>query len=344
MIFTLADAWLHDLSGVIAEIGPLTLRWYGVSYLAAFVLGYLQLRWLAGRGLVAVPVDRVLDAMIWLVLGVMIGGRLGYVIFYQPALFIDFTSNLPFWGVLSINRGGMASHGGIVGVILACWRISRGFTDDEGNRVGACPPLHIMDALALIAPVGLLLGRLANFVNGELLGRVVARPSESGPAWSVRFPSELTERWDELPDDQRVAVAEAAGVPAQLVLQRDEEAEGFVIDWVLARIDDLQAGSADAAAVLEQLLNARHPSQLYQAFAEGLVVGVVVWLVAKSRRHPGVIGGWFLITYGLGRIATELFRLPDAHLATQRLLGLSRGQWLSVGMVVAGVVLLQVVA
>jgi len=181
--------WLHDLSPFVFRLpngfGP---RWYGLSYLAGFLIGWLVLKRLARRGLIAIPEHRVADAIMLVVLGVVVGGRLGYCLVYRPGLFIDFSTetvlglDLPVWGVLKIWDGGMASHGGMAGVIVAAWRISRGFkAETEDGAIiteGRCPPLHVLDALALVAPFGLLLGRIANFINGELLGRVVAGPGE----------------------------------------------------------------------------------------------------------------------------------------------------------------------
>jgi prolipoprotein diacylglyceryltransferase len=105
-------------------------------------------------------------------------------------------------------------------------------------------------------------------------------------------------------------------------------------------IGEMHAGSSTARAALEPFVSARHPSQLYQAACEGLLTLLVCWIVFRGRRKPGVVSAWFLIVYGVGRISTEFIRLPDAHLQVQRLLGLSRGQWLSAAMVVAGVLLL----
>ncbi len=358
-MLTLADAWVHDLDPILFQIGPLAIRWYGLSYVAGFVVGWLILRALAKRGLIAIPPERVGDAIMWLVAGVVVGGRLGYCILYNPALFIDFSAKLPWWGVLRVTEGGMASHGGIVGVILAAWRVSRGWCEPRNGTMreafasswrairgacedlkGRCPPLHVMDATALIAPVGLAFGRIANFINGELLGRIVAPFGEPAPWWAVRYPQEVAERWGELSDAQKVFIADSLRVPSELVLAGDE---GAVIEcWrgVESLHAEMMAGSEPARAALASMINARHPTQLYQAVVDGLVVGLVVWFVFRRPRRPGVVGAWFLIAYGLGRIATELWRLPDAGLAVPRPLGLSKGQWFSVMMVGVGMALL----
>lgn len=338
------DAWVHDLSPWVLRISEsFGIRWYGVSYVAGFAAGWLLLRMLAQRGLVRIPADRVLDAILILVAGVLVGGRLGYCLVYRPELLVDFSGSFPFWGVLQLTKGGMASHGGIVGVIIAAWWVSRGFKTESGERVGTCPVLHVTDAVALVGPIGLGLGRLANFINGELLGKIVARPGERGPWWSVRFPQELLS--GHAPE---LTAAQQAELSRLVIVNRlgPNEPDALVIERLIERV---QAGSVETAAQLEPLLSARHPSQLYQAVAEGLVLSAVVWWVWRKPRVPGVVGAWFLISYGVLRVVTEVWRLPDAQfggaglLDAARPLGLSRGQWLSVGMVAAGAVLLVVV-
>lgn len=345
-MFFLASAWLHDLDPFLWRIsGDFGIRWYGLSYVAGFVIAWAIIRWLAGRGAVAIPKERAADAVLILAVCVVVGGRLGYALFYQPSLLISFERSFPWWSMLMINKGGMASHGGMLGVVVACFWISRGFKDESGRRIGACPPLHIGDIAAMVAPFGILLGRLANFVNGELLGRVVAPYAEPGPRWGVKFPKEALERFGELPDAQQrllIGFVDRPEFGQSVMTARDPDrafAERF--GELLTRI---QQGDAALARELEPIINTRAPSQLLQALAEGVVVGLVVWFVARVPRRPGVVGCWFLISYGVGRVLTEFVRLPDAHLSTQQILGLSRGQWLSVLMVVAGAVLLGVVS
>lgn len=344
---TLAS-WLHDLGPMALPIsGGLGVRWYALSYIAGFVLAGFVLGRLAKRGLWRVPHDRVLDAVVVLAVSVIVGGRLGYVLMYQPSLLWSFEPGFPFWGLLMLNKGGMASHGGMIGVVFGAWRISRGFKSEDGSVRGACPVLHVLDGLVLVAPIGLLLGRLANFVNGELLGRVVAGPGERAPWWAVRFPQEhLTEHAPVLDAAQ---TEQLARLVTEHTLPNDPEQSWFFLGYQRV-LETLQSGGAEASAAVAErlgpLVSSRHPSQLYQAFAEGLVTLVVVWLVARRPRVPGVIGAWFLIVYGVGRIATEFWRLADDHFAgtgllnAARPLGLSRGQWLSAVMVAAGVALL----
>ncbi len=335
MTLTLA-AWLHDLSPFALRIsGNFGIRWYGLSYALGFLCAWLALRFLHKRGMALIPRDRLTDAIIYAAMGAVVGGRLGYIIFYQPELLWMFEKTPPFWGVLMLNHGGMASHGGMIGVLVAGYLISRGARTETGERVGKAPVLHVFDLYALIAPFGLMLGRIANFINGELLGKVVALPGEEAPRWAVRFPQEIGSGHD-------------AGLrtPAQ-----DRALDELISDYTLPShspgeslelvLQKLQSGSTEIAQRLEPLLSARHPSQLYQAFAEGVVLGSVLWFVARKPRRPGVITALFLICYGLLRIATEFVRLPDPGVAG--LAGLSRGQLLSAGMILAGLALLVIV-
>lgn len=339
-------AWLHDLSPFALEISEgFGLRWYGLSYAAGFVVAYLLMRALADRGLIRVPKDRVADAMTLLILGVILGGRLGYCIFYEPALLTGFTNSFPFWSFFALNRGGMASHGGMIGVIIACAIIAKGFRDEHGAVMGRTSVLHVMDVMALCATPGLFFGRVANFVNGELLGKIVAMPGESAPWWSVRFPQEVFSASMEKGGHRPPLSADQAIAFQRLIdsnrgtSMNDEQAYQRVLDL-------LQKGPAETsrrvAEQLAPLISARHPSQLYQAFAEGIVLGAALLLIWRVPRAPGVIASWFLVIYGVLRVVTEFWRLPDAQLAVQRFAGLSRGQWLSVLMVVAGLVLLQI--
>ena len=136
-------AWLHDLGPIAFQAGPLAIRWYGLSYVLGFVIGWWWLTRLAAKGLILIPRERVADAAMIFVAGVVLGGRLGYAILYDPALFITFEKSFPFWGLLEINKGGMASHGGIAGVIIASLVIARGFKGPDGARVGKCPAPHV---------------------------------------------------------------------------------------------------------------------------------------------------------------------------------------------------------
>lgn len=338
-------AWLHTLDPFLVRFGPeLGVRWYGLSYVVAFIIGWLLWRGLARRGLVTTPPERVPDAMIAVILGTMLGGRIGYIAVYDPALLTEFTGVFPFWGALAINKGGMASHGGLVGLCVAAWWVSRGWpaTGPGGaiERVGRASVLQVMDILALIAPPGLFLGRCANFINGELLGAIVSPPGAPAPAWAVRFPQELR-GWVEpglrdalshTPDLNAAQQATLARMVEQVRLPGESFSRG------VERVVEQPGRFAEG---LTQIVSARHPSQLYQAVAEGLVLGVVLWVIAARPRRAGVIAAWFFIVYGVLRVLTEVWRLPDPQFgATMRIAGLSRGQLLSVAMVAVGVALL----
>jgi phosphatidylglycerol---prolipoprotein diacylglyceryl transferase len=338
-------AWLHDLDPFLIRFTPtFGVRWYGLSYVAGFLIAFGLLRWLAGRGAVLIPKERAADTVIFTAIAIVAGGRLGYALFYKPALFWTFEPSFPWWALVDLTQGGMASHGGIAGAILAAWRISRGWKTPDGQTIGRAPFLHIADAFALLAPAGLFLGRIANFVNGELLGRIIAMPGEPAPRWAVRFPQEVFT--DHAPPWTLEQARRFQALLDTVALPGDSDIAAY--DRLLHHIRagrDAPAGptAAELAEQLAPLLAARHPSQLYQALAEGLIVGAVVWFIARRPRLPGVVGCWFLISYGALRIATEFWRLPDPHLAVQRLAGLSRGQWLSALMVLAGAAALTVI-
>ncbi len=332
MTLTLA-AWLHDFDPFAIHIsGSFGIRWYGLSYAMGFFFGWLALKFLHKRGLALIPRERITDAIIFAAMGAVLGGRLGYIVFYQPDLLWMFESAPPFWGVLMLNHGGMSSHGGMIGVIIAGILISRGARTESGERVGRVPVLHVFDLYALIAPFGLLLGRIANFINGELLGKVVALPGEEAPWWTVRFPQEIGSGHDA---GLRTPAQEFALDELIQDYTLPSHTPGESLELVITK---LQAGSTDIAQRLEPLLSARHPSQLYQAFAEGVVLGCVIWFAARRPRRPGVVMALFLICYGLLRIATEFVRLPDPGVTG--LAGLSRGQILSAAMILLGLGLL----
>jgi phosphatidylglycerol:prolipoprotein diacylglycerol transferase len=277
---TLAEIPYPRISPEIVTIGPLTIRWYGVSYVIAFALAYLVLRDLARRGRWHVRVDRVADVLFWGILGVFVGGRLGWVIFYG--------SSMPDWEWTRFFRvweGGMSFHGGLLGVIVAYWV----YTSRTGKPRG-----DFFDGLTLATPLGILCVRLGNFVNGELYGR-----AWDGP-WSMRFPR-----------------YQAFGGP-----------EGW--------------NEALGKAAPEQLWTSlRHPSQLYEAFGEGVLLFLVLrWLMLRKGVGGGRIAGLFLLGYGLVRFGIEFFREPDAELGFAFLGILTRGQQLCLGMVLAGLVVL----
>ena len=279
MLSLLADAasqpiYFQDLglSDHLFQIGSFKLRYYSLAYIIGLFFAY----WHMGKMIKApgAPMTQphVDDLFFYCMLGVILGGRLGYAAFYtggdssKPNMFTNFTpSEAVSWDLLRLWDGGMSFHGGVVGVVVAilyvAWR----------NKLNW---LRMCDYVAVCVPMGMLLGRLANFVNGELYGRA------TDVSWAMIFPSD----------------------PAQL---------------------------------------ARHPSQLYQAGLEGLLMLAVLMFLfwkTKARWKPGLLVGVFTIGIASARFISEFFREPDAQLA-QRVVetGLSQGQWLSIPMIAVGV-------
>jgi len=204
-----SGAWVHDLDPFIFRItGDFGLRWYGIAYLAGLVLGGLLLsRWRRQQRL-PLLVGELQDFVFTVGLGMVLGGRLGYCLFYQPDLFIDFSSSFPWWGVLQVMDGGMASHGGIIGMIVGtwwwCWRRQRSF-------------LVMADAVAVGSPIGIMCGRIANFINGELYGRICAPDLP----WAVVFPTELN------------SPATAAEVIAQLPTRHPSQLYAVILEGLI---------------------------------------------------------------------------------------------------------------
>ncbi len=335
-------AWLHDFDPFVLRITQdFGVRWYGVAYALGFLIAWGQLRWLARRGASRLSDTRVADAMATLIFGVLLGGRLGYCLVYDPALLTLVTDHFPFWGVLMINKGGMAFHGAVVGVIVSSWQIARGPRDDSARRSLRMPFFHVLDLVAFAAPAGLMLGRIANFINGELLGQIVAKPGRPAPWWAVKYPQEIGS--EHIPDPSTFYTPDQWQQLNDLVAGYTPHLAGSgTFEDGLARMmralqDHSSPGHAQLVANLSPLVSARHPSQLYQAFVEGPVLALFLWIIWRRPRLPGIVGCWFMILYGVLRAVIEqFFRLPDPQLLHQRILGLSRGQWLSLAMVAVG--------
>ncbi len=331
----LAEAYLHTLDEFAIKF-PASwfypgLRWYGLAYLAGFIVGWLILRWMAKTDRTAVPARAVPDMMIYILLGVLVGGRLGYCIFYQPGLLTSFVPRLPYWELLAINKGGMSSHGGMLGVILAlCIFAAR-------NHMSK---LHLLDMVVFISPPGLFLGRVANFVNAELPGRALPESQQQSPPWwSLKFPQEILS-WPAEKLARLGEAVEALGVTAghwQSALSRmdiDEDAK-FVHRTSERLVEAVQSGNETVIAAMRPELTACYPSQLVQALTDGPILMLLLVLVWLKPRKPGVVGCWFMGGYGLMRIASEGIREPDADVAmwSTPLGDLSRGQVLSLLMI-----------
>lgn len=259
------------------------LRWYAMAYITGLLIGWHMVRaalrrpalFRAGAPLTSEQLD---DLITWIIIGVILGGRLGYVLFYQPGYYAQHPLE-----ALKVWQGGMAFHGGFLGVVIATWACCR--------RWGA-PLGDVANLMALATPPGLLLGRIANFINAELWGRQTDLP------WGIVFPG--------------------------------------------------------AAARCDGALCARHPSQLYEAGLEGLLLGaVLIWLAffRGGLKRPWFLTGVFLSGYGMARFAVEFMRQPDAQFVTPGNplglafhvdgIGLTMGQTLSLPMMAIGLWLLR---
>jgi phosphatidylglycerol:prolipoprotein diacylglycerol transferase len=291
--------YLHNLDPFIFRIsdniGP---RWYGMAYVLAFVFAYLLLRVLSKRGYLDLPVSALGDFVTWVAFfGVMIGGRLGYVFFYKPEMLRDPLSILRVW------EGGMSSHGGIIGVVV--------FTLIYSRR-HKLPWTNPGDNLCVVAPIGLFLGRCANFINGELYGRA------TNVRWAMQFPKELLDAGNGTEADRALAI-------------------GRHFDPSIGSVDSVVAAVRTDPRIadgLRAILTPRHPSQLYEAALEGIVLFAVLWFVRTRFRTPnGFITGLFLIVYSVLRIIVENFREPDAPLVGM----FTRGQFFSFFTIAIGI-------
>ena len=283
----LAESYVHTLDRFALEFSDgIGIRWYGLAYLSGFLFGWLFLRWLAKTNRVLIKPAQVSDFLTWLILGVLLGGRLGEVFFYSPDLLWTFESSFPFWGVLAIHKGGMASHGGIIGVLIAAFLYA---------RKHGIPSWHAIDITAILAPPGLGLGRLANFINGELWGNPLPQSMHASPPfWSVKYP-------DEMLDSSFANSAELARLQSMV-----ESSESLTLQETLRNA--AYAGRVDVVEAITPYLTPYYPSQLFQAASDGVVLFLALILVWLVPRKPGIIAGVFLVVYGILRIATEQFR------------------------------------
>jgi phosphatidylglycerol---prolipoprotein diacylglyceryl transferase len=244
---------------IIVRLGPFAIRWYALAYIAGLVFGWRLLRYLVQQAPAVATAVQADDFLTWATLGVVLGGRIGFVLFYQPAFYLSHPGM-----ILAVWEGGMSFHGGALGVAVATlWFCHR-------NRI---PPLGFADRVVVGVPIGLALGRIANFINDELWGR----PAPDSLPWAMRFPN-----------------------------------------------DPLQVP--------------RHPSQIYEALLEGLVLFLVMFALSRResiRARFGCLTGIFLIGYGIARTTAEFFRQPDVYLG-YLIGGATMGQLLCIPMLIAG--------
>jgi phosphatidylglycerol:prolipoprotein diacylglycerol transferase len=263
-----------DFDPVLIHLGPIAIRWYALAYVAGILIGWRYVvrltrtpRLWSGSAPGATPLQ-IDDLVLWVTLGVILGGRIGYILFYDLGDMLAHPLEM-----LQVWHGGMSFHGGFLGVVLAIVIFAR------ANKLNM---LRLGDVVAPCAPIGLFFGRLANFINGELWGRQTSVP------WGVVFCN------------ARIAQANGDSCPAGLL--------------------------------------ARHPSQLYEAGLEGIVLFLVLlWATHKARwlNREGALTGLFLVGYGLARVALENVRQPDVQMPNFPL-GLTMGMILSIPMILAG--------
>jgi len=255
LTFPQFDPFIFRLNLSFAKIG---LSWYAFMYLVGFVIGYFVIRYRYRSGALRLPNAEGVSLLVtYCFYGLILGARIFYIIFYNPVFYFHHA-----WEIPAIWHGGMSFHGGLLGTIFAMWMFSRRMK---------IPMFMVSDTIGLCAPIGLFFGRIGNFINGELWGRVAEVP------WAMVFPS---------------------GGPLP-----------------------------------------RHPSQLYEALLEGLVLSLVLWSLNWMKARPGVISAMLLIGYGALRFIVEFFREPDAQLGFL-FLHLTMGQLLCATMVVMGFVVL----
>ncbi|MBI1723088.1 MAG: prolipoprotein diacylglyceryl transferase [Gemmatimonadetes bacterium] len=301
----LAEITFPGWDPIALHLGPLQVRWYGLGYLAGFLIAGVVLDKLARDRFIALAKGQVSDLIGWLVAGVLLGGRLGYALFYEQRMLLDPIELVKIW------EGGLSFHGGLLGVVIASALFAR-------RRAHSWR--RLADALCLAVPFGIFLVRCANFVNGELYGRIA---SPSLP-WAMRFPTD----------------------PVARTLS-PELARAGSLNWHDAYAA-LRASGAWAAVAGGVPL--RHPSQLYEALLEGVLIGVALWWIYLRRRDwtrmPGVVTATFLFLYALSRFVVEFSRQPDPQFAspsnpTGLVLGpLSMGQVLSVLVALGGALVL----
>lgn len=324
--------YVHDMNPFAIQFSEhFGIRWYGLSYMIGFICAYLLIRWLTYRQRAGLTPNMVGDFVTYVAIGTLIGGRLGYVFFYAPDLLFKFKAEFPFWGVFAINEGGMASHGGMIGIVIACLLFAR--------RQGI-NSLYLLDLVSVTGPIGVFFGRIANFINGELVGR----PAPEDFPYTVKFPQDIL-NWPTADFSKLNGLTDVVGkinvdreqwLGMLAKFEFDAITRSHVYDILSKVVTEIQNGNMAVKEALTPLLTARYPSQLFAAFGEGLLLFLILFFLWRKGRKPGFIAATFIILYSLVRIGDEYFRMPDAQIGLQWL-GLTRGQWLSVGMFFIGI-------
>ena len=251
---------VHNFDPILVDLGILKIHWYSLAYIFGILIGWWYGRFLIKNKLKIINHENYLknfdDLISYIIIGVIVGGRLGYVIFYNASYFIEYPNE-----ILKLWEGGMSFHGGLIGVILSTYIFS---------KIKKLNYKIYFDIICCTAPIGIFLGRIANFINSELYGTPTEKP------WGIIFPN----------------------------------------------VDDLH----------------RHPSQLYEAFLEGVILFIIVnFFFFKKKLNYGVVSFVFLVLYGIFRITSEQFREPDRHIGYIFDI-ISLGSLLSISMIVFGII------
>ncbi len=278
---------LPDINPVLLQLGPVQVHWYAIAYIAGIVVGWIYARYLLRQTALWAPrqppltTEQLDDLILWLILGIILGGRIGYILAYDASI---------LWKTplqaLKIWEGGMSFHGGFTGVLIAVVIFCR------RNKFTLPQMLNLGDLLASAAPIGLFFGRIANFVNGELWGRATDLP------WGMDFCNK----------------------------------------YIRAQYNGLCPADKDALTGTYHAIF-RHPSQLYEALGEGIILFAVMWFLGVNRhklKKPGLIFGIFALGYGIIRILLENVRNPDEQMLPFFKNVITMGELLSLPMVAGG--------
>lgn len=309
----------------------LALRWYGLMYVIAFVFGFLVFRWLQKSGYLRIKAQDVTNYIVVGVLGTFIGGRLGYLLFYQfDRLFLG--DDADFGMIFRVWEGGMSFHGGVIGVSLAVLIYSLKKKHNFWN---------IMDGASHIVPFGVAMVRLGNFINGELYGRYITdadgRPisdADKLPWYAMKFAT-----------DRDAAAGQHAMHEA---IRKDYLASNPGVTEIPDRIYHVPPVKPEIWEQVKYLFPGRWPSQLVQFALEGMLCLLLVWLLRRYLKRPGQVAGLFLVLYALFRIPAEMIRQPDAQIDPSQAeqlggtaaflasIGMTMGQLLSVAIFAVG--------